>query len=132
TAFFYTAANTARVQVAMEMPVDVLKFRKEKGKLKAEMNVLGIAYNPDGSVSAKFSDSLKMEFQNKKEVEQFEEQPLKYETQFDLASGKYNLKGVFSGSGENFGKLESPLVVDSYDSNKFSLSSVALSRDMHK
>jgi VWFA-related protein len=132
TAFFYTAANTARVEVAMEMPPDVLKFRKEKGKLKAEMNVLGIAYNPDGGVSAKFSDSLKMEFQNKKEVEQFEEEPLKYETQFDLASGKYTLKVVFSGSGENFGKLESPLVVDSYDSNKFSLSAVALSREMHK
>ena len=57
SAFFYTAANTARVDVAMEMPPDVLKFKKEKGKLHAEMDVLGIAYNPDGGVAAKFSDT---------------------------------------------------------------------------
>ena len=132
SAFFYTAANTARVDVAMEMPPDVLKFKKEKGKLHAEMDVLGIAYNPDGGVAAKFSDTLKMEFENKKEVEAFQEKPLHYETQFDVASGKYNLKVVFSSSGEGFGKLESPLVVDSYDTRKFSLSSVALSKELHK
>jgi VWFA-related protein len=132
TAFFYTAPNTARVDVAMEMPSDVLKFKKEKGKLDAEMNVLGIAYNPDGSIAAKFSDTLKQEFQNKKEVEQFDENPLRYETQFDLASGKYTLKVVFSAAGEGFGKLESPLVVDPYDSATFSLSAVAMSSEMHK
>ena len=76
----------------MEIPPDILKFKKEKGKMHAEMNVLGIAYNPDGGVAAKFSDTLKMEFQNKKEVEAFEEKPLRYETQFDVASGKYTLK----------------------------------------
>jgi VWFA-related protein len=131
SAFFYTAANTARVDVAMEMPPDMLKFKKEKGKMHAEMNVLGIAYNPDGGVAAKFSDTLKMEFQNKKEVEEFQEKPLRYETQFDVASGKYNLKVVFT-AGEDFGKLESPLVVDPYDSRKFSLSTVAMSRELHK
>lgn len=131
SAFFYTAANTARVDVAMEIPPDILKFKKEKGKMHAEMNVLGIAYNPDGGVAAKFSDTLKMEFQNKKEVEAFEEKPLRYETQFDVASGKYTLKVVFS-AGDDFGKLESPLVVDAYDSRKFSLSTVAMSRELHK
>jgi hypothetical protein len=132
TAYFYTAQNTARVDVAMQMPPDVLKFKKEKGKLHAEMNVLGIAYNPDGSVAAKFSDTLKMEFENKKEVEEFQQKPLPYETQFDMASGKYTLKVVFSAGGEGFGKLEAPLVVDPYDSSKFSLSTVAMSREMHK
>jgi VWFA-related protein len=132
TAFFYTAPNTARVDVAMEMPPDALKFKKEKGKLHAEMNVLGIAYNPDGGIAAKFSDTLKMEFQNKKEVEQFEERPLSYETQFDVASGKYTLKVAFSANSESFGKLELPLVVDPYDSKKFSLSAVAMSREMRK
>jgi VWFA-related protein len=132
TAFFYTAPNTARVDVAMEMPPDVLKFQKEKGKLHAELNVLGIAYTPEGAVAAKFSDTLKMEFQNKKEVEQFEEQPLRYEAQFDVASGKYTLKVVFSANGEGFGKLESPLLVDPYDSKTFGLSAIAMSREMRK
>jgi VWFA-related protein len=132
SAFFYTAPNTARVDVAMEIPPDVLKFKKEKGKMQAEMNVLGIAYTPDGGVAAKFSDTLKMEFQNKKEVEQFQEKPLRYETQFDVASGKYTLKVVFSGGGEGFGKLESPLLVDSYDSKTFSMSTIAMSRELRK
>jgi len=132
TAFFYTAPNTARVDVAMEIPPDVLKFKKEKGKMHADMDVLGIAYNPDGGVAAKFSDTLKLEFENKKEVEAFQEKPLRYENQFELASGKYTLKVVFSAAGEGFGKLESPLVVDPYDSKKFSLSAIALSREMHK
>jgi len=132
TAYFFTAPNTARVDVAMEIPPDALKFKKEKGKLHADMDVLGIAYNSDGSVAAKFSDTLKMEFDNKKEVEQFQEKPIPYEAQFDVASGTYNLKVVFSASGEGFGKLESPLLVDTYDSKKFSLSGVAMSRQMRK
>jgi hypothetical protein len=94
--------------------------------------VLGIAYNPDGAVAAKFSDTVKMELQNKKEVEEFQEKPLPYETQFDVASGTYTLKVVFSAGGQGFGKLEAPLVVDRYDSQKFSLSTVAMSREMHK
>jgi VWFA-related protein len=132
TAFFYTGPNTARVDVAMEMPADFLKFQKEKGKQRAEVNLLGIAYNPEGGIAAKFSDTLKMEFQNKKEVEEFEEKPLHYETQFEVASGKYTLKVVFSANGAGFGKLESPLVVDPYDNKKFGLSAVAMSREMRK
>jgi VWFA-related protein len=132
TAFFYTGPNTARVDVAMEMPADMLNFKKEKGKQRAELNVLGIAYNPEGGVAAKFSDTLKMEFQNKKEVEEFEEKPLHYETQFEVASGKYTLKVVFSANGQGFGKLESPLVVDPYDNKKFGLSAIAMSREMRK
>ena len=64
--FLYGGQHRAGVDVAMEMPPDMLTFKKEKGKMHAEMNVLGIAYNPEGGVAAKFSDTLKMEFQNKK------------------------------------------------------------------
>lgn len=48
-----------------------------------------------------------------------------------MASGQYTLKVVFGTNGEGFGKLQSPLVVDPYDSKKFSLSAVAMSREMH-
>ena len=49
-----------------------------------------------------------------------------YENQFDVASGKYNLKVVFASGGESFGKVEMPLVVDPYDAKQFSMSGVAL------
>ena len=126
--FFYTAPNTARVNVAMEIPTDSIKFEKEKGKFHALVNVLGLVTKSDGGVAARFSDTLKLNFENKKEVEAFKEKPLHYESQFDVASGQYTLKVVFNTGSNTFGKLQSPLVIEPYDSKQFSLSGVALSK----
>ena len=39
---------------------------------------------------------------------------------------------VFNPQGaDNFGKLEMPLVIDPYDGKQFSMSAVALSKDVH-
>jgi hypothetical protein len=65
-------------------------------------------------------------------VEAFQQSLYHYENQFDVASGEYNLKVVFSAGGENFGKLEQPLVIDPYDSKKFSLSALAFSTRFRK
>src|SRR5579871_1772540 len=129
--FFYTAPNVARVEVAMDIASKSLKFEKQKGKLHAAINVLGIANTAEGGVGARFSDTLNLDFENEKEVEAFKEKPVHYENQFDVASGKYNLKVVFSSGGEQFGKLETPLVIDPYDSKEFALSGLALSKDVH-
>jgi VWFA-related protein len=129
--YFYTGANEARVNVAMEIPGDTLKFEKQKGKFHAEMNVLGIAYNPDGSVGARFSDTVKRDFEDKKEVEAFAQQPFHYENEFEVASGQYNLKVVFSAGGASFGKIERPLIIDPW-SSQFGLSGIALSRQIRQ
>jgi hypothetical protein len=55
-----------------------------------------------------------------------------YENQFDVASGQYSFKVVFSAGGESFGKLEQPLVVDPNDGNQFGLSGLALSKEVHR
>jgi VWFA-related protein len=130
--FFYTAPNTARVNVAMEIPAASLKFEKVKGKLHADVNIIGIAYAAgDNAAAAKFSDTVKLELANKKELEEFQAKPLHYDTQFDVASGEYKLKVVFSSGGERFGKVEMPLTIDAYDSKKFGLSGIALSKEIH-
>ena len=51
-----------------------------------------MAYLPNGTVGARFSDSLKLDFDDKKQMEAFKEHPMHYENQFDVASGKYNLE----------------------------------------
>ena len=130
--YFYTSSNVARVNVAMEIPTEKLKFEKEKGKFNATVHVLGLIRKPDGAVAARFSDALKLHLENKKEVEAFKENPLHYESQFDVASGQYTLKVAFSSSGENFGKVETPLLIDPYDGKQFSISGVALSRSFVK
>src|ERR1022692_2743852 len=126
--FFYTGANTARVAVAIEIPSDSIKFEKVKGKMHAGVNVLGIAYKQDGSVAARFSDVVKLDFENQKEVQSFKEKPLHYENQFDVAVGVYNLKVVFDSGDASFGKLESPLVINAYDGNDFAVSGIAFSQ----
>jgi VWFA-related protein len=130
--FFYTSPNVARVNVAMEIATGDLKFEKEKGKFHAAVNILGLAYLPDGSVGARFSDTLNLEFPDKKSAEAFKEKSMHYENQFDVASGKYNLKVVYSSGGQSFGKLEMPLVVDPYDAKQFSMSGLALSKEVRK
>jgi VWFA-related protein len=130
--FFYSSDNTARVDVAMEIPSESIKFVKNHGKFHAEVNILGIAYRPDGGVAARFSDTVKLDLDNKKEVQAFAEQPLHYENQFDIASGQYKLKVAFSSGGAGFGKLEMPLSIDPYNDKQFSLSAVALSKQLHR
>ncbi len=111
--------NIARVNVAMEIPGSALKFDKVKGKFHAEMNILGVAYKPDGSVGARFSDTLKRDFEDKKMMEAFEKEPFHYENQFDVSSGQYKLKVAFT-SGNDFGKLEMPLSIDPWQNKEFS------------
>jgi hypothetical protein len=125
--FFYTSQNTARVNVAIDIASAGLKFEKVKGKFHSEVNVLGIIYTPNGSIAARFSDAVKIDLDDKQEVEAFHQQPLHYENQFEAAPGKYNLKVVFSAGREGFGKVEMPLVIDPYDGKHFAMSALALS-----
>jgi VWFA-related protein len=118
--FFYTAPGMARVHVVMDIPADQLKFENQKGKLQAEMNVLGIASAPNGDVAARFSDIVKRGFENKSD--------LHYEKEFKIVPGQYNLTVVFSSGGAAFGKVEAPLAIGAFDQGAFAISGLALSK----
>src|SRR5713101_7299002 len=129
--YFYTAPETARVNLAMEIPADSLQFNKDKGKYHANLNVLGIAYRADGTVGARFSDTVNLDLE-KDEWKEFTKVPYRYQNQFDAAPGTYKLTVVLSGGGDAFGKFESPLAIDPYDGKHFSLSGVALTNSAQK
>jgi VWFA-related protein len=129
--YFYTSANVARVNLAMEIPADAVHFNKEKGKYSANLNVLGIAYRADGSVGARFSDTVNLNLE-KDEWKQFTQNPYHYENQFDATPGTYKLTVVLSAGGDAFGKFETPLQIDAYDGKHFSLGSVALTDSVLK
>jgi len=129
--YFYTAPETARVNLAMEIPADTFQFNKEKGKYHANLNVLGIAYRADGTVGARFSDTVNMDLE-KEEWKEFTKLPYRYENQFDATPGTYRLTVVLSAGGDAFGKFESPLAIDPYDGKHFSLSGVALTNSAQK
>src|SRR5277367_2961006 len=124
--YFYTSANEARVHLAMEVPAASIDCPKVKGKYHADVNVLGIAYRPDGTVASRFSDEVTLDME-KDQWEKFMQTPMQYQNQFSVAPGQYRLSVVVSGGGDKFAKFETPLEVDPYDGKKFSLSAVALS-----
>ena len=126
--YFYTSDAVARVDVALDIAAGDLNFEKQKGKFHADVHVLGVAYREDGGVGARFSDTLKLDLPDKKQVEQFKQQPLHYENQFDIAPGSYRLKVVFTSGGSSFGKLETPLAINAYDNAHLAVSSLALSK----
>ena len=132
--FFYLSPNAARLELALEIPTNSIQFTKAKGHQHAEVNILGIAYSPGGAVGARFSDTVKLDFADKKELEAFRSKPfLHYDTQIDVAAGAYDLKVLFSSGGEEFGKLEkNPLTIDPYDGKALFLSGVALSTEFRK
>ncbi len=131
TPYFYSGPNVARVNLAMEIPGDALTFSKDKGKYHSSVNVLGIAYKPDGSVGARFSDTLDLEME-KDQAKDFSKHPYHYENQFDAAPGTYKLTVVFSTGGESFGKFETPLVIEPYDGKKFALGGVVLTTNFQR
>src|ERR1019366_5951451 len=67
--YFYSSPGVARVHLAMEIVPDTITFETRLGKLHAEINLLGVASASDGSVGARFSDTLKLEFDNQAEFE---------------------------------------------------------------
>jgi hypothetical protein len=118
----------ARVDVAMEIPINKLKSEPLKSRLHTEINLLGIAYRKDGSIAARFTDRVKRDFDDQKGLDAYTAKPLHYEYQFDIAPGDYTLKVAYSLGGGEFGKAESPLAPEPYTPAKFALSGVALSR----
>lgn len=128
--YFFISPNTARVCLAIDIPSSSVQFEKQKGKEHAEVNVLGIAYKLDGSVAARFSDNVVFDFEDKDQLKKFLEKPYVYQNQFEIGSGHYKLKVAFTSGNNSFGKLEVPLVVDTYDVKQFSMSAVALSKDL--
>jgi VWFA-related protein len=127
--WFYSAPNVARVNVAMDIVPPPMKFQKEKGKLHAEFDLAGVAYKPDGSVAARVSDAVKLEFDTQQQADAFLRAPYHYENQFDLAPGQYNFRMALSAGEQGFGKVETPLSVEPWNGQTLSMSGIALSHD---
>jgi VWFA-related protein len=129
--YFYNSSGVARVNVAMEIMPGALKFENQKGRLHAEINLLGLASTPDGGVGARFSDAVKLDFDSQAQIKKLKEKPLHYEKEFKIAPGRYSFTMVLSSGDANFGKLEMPLVVDAWKTSELALSGLVLSREVH-
>ena len=126
--FFYPSDNLARVNLAMEIPLKKLKTEKEHGKLRAIVHVLGAAHRTDGSVAARFSESVALEFDDEKRLAAFLSAPFHYENQFEIVPGAYTLDVAYDAGDDSRGKVETSLTVDPYQPAQFAISGLVLSR----
>ena len=123
--YFYIEPGVARVNLALSVPGSSIEFEKHNGAFHSDVNVLGIAYRPNGSVAARFSDKVKLNYE-KQGVKDFAKGAFDYQNAFKIAPGSYTLKVVLSAGGQKFGKYETPLVVEPFTGNELSLGGPAL------
>ncbi|MGO9012550.1 MAG: hypothetical protein ACLQPN_20835 [Bryobacteraceae bacterium] len=128
--FFYEAGGVVRVALAVEIPSPVLDPTEANGRLHASMDVLGLAYNLAGAVAARFSGTVRFDFDNRQQFDDFLRHALHYEHQMRIAPGNYRFKLIFRTAKSRFGVLETPLAVEPFDAEQLSLSAIALSRDV--
>jgi VWFA-related protein len=129
--YYYTGPGVARVNLAMEIPQDMFKFDKDKGKYHSNLNVLGIAYREDGTVGAKFSDQVKLDLE-KDDWKEFSKTPFRYENQFDASPGAYKMTVVLSAGSDTYGKSTWPLKIDDYDGKQLALGGIAMTNNVQR
>jgi hypothetical protein len=139
----YGATEAARVNIRLEFPWKSLKHEFKDGALNATIGSVGIIYNRDGSVAARFSDFACCDYgsSNKPSASAQPSEnrydrdtsmiPDGYETEIMLPPGEYEIQAVIS-DGEKFGRQKMPLLVKARDEKQISLSDVALCRRVRK
>ena len=130
--YFYTGASVAVVDLAMEMGVDGLTFVEANGKRSTELNFAAQAVRPDGAVAAKFTDTVKLSVATEAEAEAFLKRPYRYEHQFRLAPGKYDVRVAFGSGVTSLGRASTPLEIGGWDGKTLAVSGVALARETRK
>ena len=129
--WFYSEPNVARVSLVMEITPSGMRFQKEKGKLHGEFNLAGVALKPDGTVAARLSDTVKLDFDTQLQADAFLREPYRYSNQFEIAPGQYNFRMAFSSGEQGFGKVEMPLSIGPWNGQTLAVSGLALSRETH-
>jgi hypothetical protein len=148
---FRTAPGRQLAEVVVEFPWDQLKhyWETNTGKLEASVGVLGVVHSRRGKLITRFSDLLWPSYwptilegaatlHALKIPEPYSKWdqvwlPTRYETQFDLPPGEYELRVVLD-DGKKLGRAAVPLVVEKYDANSLGLGSILLCkrfRDAH-
>jgi hypothetical protein len=150
---FRSAGGKNLVDVVLEFPWNQLNhsWDGQTGRLFAQISVLGSLYVGDGKLATRFSDLLYPAYwptvlRGETYAVGFEVGlgnadpgtldsilrrwdpawlPTRYETQVELAPGKYDLKVVLS-DGSKFGLAEVPVTVERSDLSSLGLSSVFL------
>jgi VWFA-related protein len=124
TPYFYVRPGVARINLALSIPGSAIDFEKHRDNFESQINVLGIAGRDDGSVAARFSDTVSLNYE-KDEKQAATKTSFDYQNSFKIAPGEYTFKLVLSAGGAKFGQYVTPLIVDPFTGKQFTLSGPA-------
>jgi hypothetical protein len=130
------------VQIAAEFPWRSLKRIWIDDMLYTTIGVLGLVYDKNGTVLARFSDAPCYYVGSKpwnfcdhcgrdRAFIEYAGIPESYVAQIDLPPGDYDVK-VTVTDGANFGRAEAPLKVDRYNLDSLAASGVVLCKRYHE
>ncbi len=123
--YFYLPTRGARVLVASRIRMEKTTFRKKGQQIGTDLNIMGVAYAENGSIAARFSQTLPISFDKEKEPE-FRNGSLAYRNYFKLRPGKYRLKLAVSDESNNLGSIEQSLEVPAFPDQGFAGSSIVI------
>ncbi len=130
-AYFYDSPRMARVLVLAKIRAEKAEVKKKGGQSTCDLNVMGVAYAEDGSVSARFSETMHFAFDKEKEKD-FRQANLSYRNYFRLRPGKYRLKLATSDEANNLGSMEQFLEVPAPPERGFTASSLVLAENVSR
>jgi mRNA-degrading endonuclease RelE of RelBE toxin-antitoxin system len=125
SAYFYDSPNLAKVVISVRIGTEKMKLKKKGSELRGDLNIMGVAYAENGTVAARFSETLHLSF-DKEEEEQFRKITLSYRNYFRLRPGEYRLKLAVSDEARNLGSAERFLPLPVLPERKLAGSSLVL------
>jgi VWFA-related protein len=123
--YFYDSPGAARVLVAARVRMDKAVFKKKGSQVGTDLNLMGVAYAEDGSIAARFSETLPVAFDKEKESE-FRKGNLAYRNYFKVRPGKYRLRLAVSDEANNLGSVEQSVEVPPFPAQGIGFSSLVL------
>ena len=128
---FYTDAPMAHVHLVLDLPWNSMKTERKNGRLWGNHEILGMVYRRDGGMVERFSENetravLLLSRESGPSIATH--LGYRFEKQFDLPPGGYDLRVVFSDGTTNFGRAETALTVESCDVKQLGISSVLLGK----
>jgi len=123
-AYFYDSPKLARVLISSRINLEKAKFKKNDGQLSCDLDVMGVAYDENNHVAARFSESVPIRID--KENNQNSSRILNYKNYFKLRPGRYRLKLAASDGKNNLGSMEQEIGIPALNENVFTASSLVI------
>lgn len=126
--FFYDSPQLARVPISARIQRGTIELKKKGGLLVNAVDVMGVAYAEDGSVAARFSETMNLAVEQER-AELFRNSDIPYRNYMKLRPGKYQLKLAVTDEKGKVGTSEQTLSVPPMPAGLAS-SSLVVSQEM--